>query len=167
MSIIKMILPQKKIIYTLIKILILPTCAQFEKTCPFPPYVTSSWGYCATALSKLFRIMWIIAAPSLEWAGMSSMEKALNQKQRRIYTRIYLTLIHIKLISKFIIFISAIYTLNHVQVRTYTYRYDHNLQVPWQTPPQVLCGILLESNGEHLLMLATKIEKNKFNHHSV
>ena len=93
------------------------------------------------------------------------MEKALIQKQRRNYIRIYLTLIHIfcvKSFLKFINFISAIYTLNHVQVRTYTYRYDHTLQVPWQTPPQVLRGILLESNGEHLLMLATKYQNDQF-----
>ena len=38
----------------------------------------------------------------------------------------------VQLISKFMNFISAIHTLNHVQVRTYTYRYGHNLQVPWQ-----------------------------------
>ena len=76
-------------------------------------------------------------------------------------------MICIKLLSKLINFPSAIHTVSHVQVRTYTYRYDHNLQVPWQTPPQVLCGILLESNGEHLLMLATKIETNKLNHHGV
>ena len=53
-------------------------------------------------------------------------------------------------------FTLAIHTLSHVQVRTYTYRYDHNLQVPWQTPQQALRGILLESNGERLLMLAAK-----------
>ena len=68
-------------------------------------------------------------------------------------------MICIKLLSKLIHFPSAIHTVSHVQVRTYTYRYDHNLQVPWQTPPQVLCGILLESNVEHLLMLAKKLKQ--------
>ena len=36
-------------------------CAQFENTAPFPPYVTSSSGNCATRGSRLFIIIICIA----------------------------------------------------------------------------------------------------------
>ena len=55
------------------------TWAQFERTWPFPPYVTNSWGNWATFLSKLFKIMWMIAAACLDFPGISSMGKALNK----------------------------------------------------------------------------------------
>ena len=68
-------------------------CAQFWNTAPLPPYVMSSCGCCATALSRLFCIISIMAAAWRERAGYSSIGRAYisySGRKRYMYMRPYL-----------------------------------------------------------------------------